>query len=54
MRLLLMKSEKRSESIASEKYEVKDSGLKMMKGRLWMAKRRKKALNTNPASMLLL
>jgi hypothetical protein len=40
--------------MAIEKYEVKDCGEKIIKGRLWRAKSRKKALATYPPIIVLL
>ena len=51
---LLSESANSSESIDKEKYEVKDSGEKIMNGRLCKANKRKRALNTNPPSIPLL
>lgn len=49
-----MKSEKRRESIESEKYDVNEVGEKMMKGRLYNAKSMKKALAIYPPIIVLL
>lgn len=53
-RLRLMKSAKRRESMESENHWVKDSGLKTIKGILWMEKSKKKAARAKPANMPLL
>ena len=49
-----MKSAKRSESMESEKNEVKDCGENIIKGKLWMANNKKKAVPIYPPIIILL